>query len=161
MAIINTCKKAVELLIAAANVLQHLFLLAIRLYWGWAFHLAGCTKFEKIEGVTAFFQSLAIPFPETMAYLVASLECIGGLLLIFGLASRLISLPLAVTMAVALLTAHAEGALQLFSDPSKFVAQAPVTYLLASLTIFLFGPGRLSIDAAIKYLFTRKKKALQ
>lgn len=158
MALINACKRFYGALIAAASPLQHLFLLAVRLLFGWAFFLAGRSKFENIDKVAEFFSSLSIPYAEANAYLVASVECAGGICLLLGFASRLLSLPLTITMVVALLTAHITAAEEILREPPKFFAASPVIYLFASLTIFLFGPGRVSIDAAIKGLITRRSK---
>ncbi|MEM1283407.1 MAG: DoxX family protein [Chlamydiota bacterium] len=159
MALIRSITNFYEGIITVGNFLQHLFLLAIRLYWGWAFHLAGCQKFEDIEKVAGFFGSMGIPFPELNAYFVATLECVGGWCLIFGFASRLISLPLAITMAVALITAHAAGASEILNNPPKFLVELPVSYLLTSLTVFVFGPGWISIDFLIEKLIIKKSKS--
>ncbi|MCB1112389.1 MAG: DoxX family protein [Chlamydiales bacterium] len=129
---------------------QHLVLLAFRLYWGWGFHIAGCNKFDNIPAVSKFFAGLGIPLPEVNAYIVASIECVGAWCLILGFASRLISIPLAAIMFVALAIAHSEGFAQFFSNPDNFLSQAPVTYLMATLVIFSFGPGYLSIDYLIR-----------
>lgn len=158
MAVIRSITGFYEWIISIGNFFQHLFLLAVRLYWGWAFHLAGCQKFEDIEKVAGFFASMGIPFPEINAYLVATLECVGGWCLIFGFASRLVSIPMAITMAVALITAHSVGASEILSDPPKFLIELPVSYLVASLTVFVFGPGWISIDFLVESLIMKKSQ---
>ncbi len=89
-------------------------------------------------------------FPTLNAYLSSSVECFGSLLLIVGLASRLTAIPVAVTMAVAYLTADLEAVTNIFSDPDKFVKADPFPYFICALIVLVFGPGRLSIDALIK-----------
>ena len=126
--------------------LQTLFLLAVRLYWGWQFVQTGWGKLHNLAKVTAFFASLGIPFPGLNAPFVASLEFAGGILLILGLASRPIALLLAGNMLVAYLTADREALLAVFSDPGKFYGATPYTFLFASLLILLFGPGRIALD---------------
>lgn len=129
-------------------------LLLFRLYWGWSFVQAGWGKFGHIERTVGFFTEMGIPFATANVYFVASVETLGGLLLILGLASRVASLFLAATMVVALLTAHLDGFKQIFSDSSQFLSQAPVTYLMVTLIVLTFGAGGLSMDA-----FLCKQKA--
>ncbi len=148
-----------DILISVGNFTQHLLLLAFRLYWGYAFHVAGCAKFDNVEGIAQFFAGLGIPFPQLMVYIVATVECVGGWCLIFGFASRLVSIPLAITMLAALVTAHGEAAALFLSDPSKFLGEAPVTYLMASLVVLAFGPGWISMDFLLESSFFRKRGA--
>ena len=49
---------------------------------------------------------LGMPFPELMAFMAGWTEFLGGWLLLFGLFTRLIAVPLMVTMIVAATTAH-------------------------------------------------------
>lgn len=144
-----------EGLIAAGSHLQSLLLLAMRLYWGVNFFLSGWGKFQNIDKVIGFFKDLGIPFPEVNAYLTAGIECFGGLLLVIGLGSRLVAIPLAFTMVVALLTAHWSAVAHLWRDPDEFVRQAPFNFLLICLIIFAFGPGRFSLDAILEKYFHR------
>src|SRR5215468_10200529 len=88
-------------LVKAADFLQSPFLLVIRLYWGWKFLESGIGKFSHPDKVIAFFTDLNIPAPALNAYLNATLETVGGILLILGLASRLIAVPLVVNMVMA------------------------------------------------------------
>lgn len=137
-------------LVAVLTQLQHPFILIFRLYWGWQFFVSGRGKFGNIEMVSGFFRDLAIPLPLASAYLVATVEMVGGLLLLLGLGSRLAAIPLAVTMVVALLTAHREALLGLVSDPDKFMAQEPYPFLVAVLIVMIFGPGIFSLDCLIR-----------
>jgi putative oxidoreductase len=73
-------------------------------------------------------------------------ECLGGLLLLAGVASRITTIPLIGTMLVAYATAHRESVMHLFSNPDEFVTQAPFLFLFASLIVLIFGPGPLSLD---------------
>ena len=152
----HVLKNFYEGLIEAGTLFQHLFLLAIRLYWGYSFQSAGLHKLNSIRETASFFSAQHIPFPEATAYLVGGIEFIGGWLLILGLFTRLISIPLAITMIVALLTVHWAGTSQFFSNPSAFQIEAPVTYLLTALTLFCFGPGVISLDYAVKKLVLKK-----
>jgi putative oxidoreductase len=130
--------------------LQAVFLLGVRLYWGWQFTQTGWGKLHSLAKVTAYFASLGIPLPGLNAPFVAGLEFAGGLLLILGLGSRPIALLLTGDMLVAYLTADREALFAFFSDPGKFYAAAPYTFLFASIIVLLFGPGPFSLDHLLK-----------
>jgi putative oxidoreductase len=139
--------------------LSHPFLLVFRLYFGYQFFLAGKGKLANIEGVTRFFDSLGIPAPGFHAYFVGGLEMVGGLLLLVGLASRLIAIPLAFSMVVAYLTADKEAVSVLFSNPDLFLAADPYNFLLTSLLVVIFGPGLISLDAVVRKWVDKKTAA--
>jgi putative oxidoreductase len=121
---------------------------------GLRFFQAGWGKFGRLEDVGEFFAGLGIPAPEFHAALVASVETAGGLMLVFGLFSRLAAVPLAFNMVVAYLTAHTDEVKKLFTENwTEFLEAAPGPYLLASLLILCFGPGRLSIDALLRRIW--------
>ena len=146
-----------RLLIRVTNSLQSPFLLLIRAYWGWLFLQSGIGKFGHIDKVVAFFTDLGIPAPTLNAYFNASLETIGGILLILGLASRLICVPLLINMIVAYITADREAFTSFFSESGKFFGADPFPFLLVSLLILIFGPGKFSVDTWIAAY--RKKHA--
>jgi putative oxidoreductase len=142
----------------AMNVCQCPFLLAIRLYWGWQFWQAGWGKVHNIPHVTEYFASLGVPAPALNAYFISWLEVIGGILLAVGLLSRVTAFLLTSDMAVAFILGDREALHAIFSDPSKFYAASPYTFLFASLIILCFGPGKLSLDALIVW-YRRKRMA--
>ena len=135
-----------DLGLAAAVMLQPIFLLGVRLYWGWQFTMTGWGKLHNLAKVTEFFASLGIPFPGINAPFVASLECAGGILLILGLAGRPVALLLAGNMLVAYLTADREALAAILSDPGKFYGAAPFTFLFAAIIVLIYGAGALSLD---------------
>ncbi len=132
-----------------AGLLRDPFLLAVRLYWGWQFFATGKGKLLNLDKTTEFFTSLNLPLPKLNAIMAGGTECFGGLLLLIGLFSRFISVPLMFTMIVAYLTADFKAVQGIFEDPDSFVSAAPFQFLFASLLIFLFGPGKLSLDALL------------
>ena len=136
--------------------LQPVFLLIIRLYWGWQFFMTGKGKLGDIGKVTNFFQSLGIPFPHLNAYLAGCTECFGGLILLVGLGSRVTTLPLIVTMIVAYITASPDAVKNIFSKPDDFVTADPFLFLLTAVIVFLFGPGPLSLDGLIGYVLKKR-----
>jgi putative oxidoreductase len=148
-ALLRRAETAYGWFLKAADSLQSPFLLVIRVYWGWLFLQSGIGKFGHIDKVVSFFTDLGIPAPTLNAYFNASLETIGGILLLLGLAARLISVPLLVNMIVAYITADREALTSFFSESGKFFAADPFPFLLVSLLILIFGPGKLSLDHLI------------
>lgn len=137
--------------------LQSPFLLAVRLYWGWQFAQSGWGKLHSLGRVTDFFASLNIPFPHANAILVSNLEFFGGILLILGLGSRLIGMALSGNMLVAYITADREALGSILSDPGKFYAADPYTFLFASVLMLIFGAGLFSVDAILARVFDKPK----
>ena len=135
-----------SLLITGGNSLQSLFLLFVRLYWGWQFWQTGWGKLHRLPQVVEFFASLGIPAPALNAYFISGLECCGGILLAVGLGSRLLALLFTADMLVAYITSDRAALLSIFSKPDDFYAAAPYTFLVASLIILIFGPGRFALD---------------
>jgi len=154
-ALIKKAEVAYGWFLKTVNGLQSPFLFAIRVYWGWLFLQSGIGKFGHIDKVVSFFTDLGIPAPTLNAYFNASLETIGGILLILGLASRLIAVPLLINMIVAFITADREAFTSFFSESGKFFAADAFPFLLVSLLILMFGPGKFSVDTLV--LAYRKK----
>lgn len=140
-----------NLLVVGASYLQSPLLLAIRLYWGWSFFQTGMGKLKTHDQVTEFFTTLHIPMPGFNAWMAGATECFGGLLLMMGLASRLTAIPLIITMVVAYLTSEIDVVKNIFSEPDKFTGADPFLFLLASLLVFAFGPGAISLDRLIAW----------
>ena len=152
-------RRAYELLVTGANSLKSPVLLALRLYFFWQLFLTGEGKLSNIGKVSEFFASLHIPLPTLNAYFIGSLECFGSSLLIIGLGSRLLSLLIVISMAVAYLAADFEAVSSIFSDPDKFVKADPFPFLLTAVIVLVFGPGLFSIDALMKRILHRREKA--
>lgn len=146
--------KLYGLLVTCACSLQSLFLLMVRLYWGFQMMQTGWGKLHNLAKVTDFFASLGMPVPAVTAPLVVGLEFVGGILIMLGLGSRLIALLLTCDMLVAFIAADREALSSIFSDPDKFYAAAPYTFLIAFLIVLIFGPGRFSLDALWEHLRT-------
>lgn len=143
-------RKAYLVFANAAGSLRSPFLLAVRLYWGWQFCQTGWGKLHRLPQVAQFFASLGIPAPWLNAHFVTALELVGGILFAVGLAGRLIALPLTIDMIVAYLTADRQALLSIISDPGKFYNADPFTFLMASLVVLIFGPGKFSLDYLIE-----------
>lgn len=70
--------------------------LIVRLVVGITFLVHGLAKFQTIEGIAGWFQSIGLP--SFMAYAVTAIEIIGGIGLIIGLGTRVISVIIAALM---------------------------------------------------------------
>lgn len=148
--------KCRDRLVRIQEALQAPFLLAIRLYWGWQFLVTGKGKLANPGPVIEFFQGLGIPFPTFNVYLVGTTEFLGGLFLILGLGSRIVTISLTVMLIVAFLTADLEAVKAIFSDPDTFVKATPFPFLFAVLVVLLFGGGTFSVDRLIGRFFSAK-----
>lgn len=104
MAVLAPAHRFHEHLTRVTPWIQHVVALVTRVSLGWVFFESGRGKFGNLDGVTAYFTDLGIPFPALQAPFVATVEAVCGLLLIVGLGTRFAALMLAGTMAVALLT---------------------------------------------------------
>ena len=129
--------------------LHSVMLLAVRLYWGFQFAQTGWGKLHNLAKITVFFASLNIPFPGLTAPFVSALEFFGGVCLMLGLLSRPFALLLACSMFVAYWTADREALSAIFSDPGKFYAADPYTFLFASLMVLIFGSGFFAVDTLV------------
>ena len=105
----------------------------------------GWAKLNTLPQVTEYFAGLGIPLPGLNAAVVASTEFAGGILLLMGLGSRLVALPLAVTMVVAIITAKRDE----IAGWRSVLGFEEWSYLVMFLVIALAGPGPLSLDAVI------------
>lgn len=133
-------------IIAFGKLFRSPLLLILRLYFGITWFLTGLGKWKNLDSFIQYLDVLHIPYPALNAYLVATVETVGGLFLAIGLLSRLVSIPLAISMIVAYITAHTESVQKLFTDPQLFVSESPFNYLLTALLVLAFGPGIFSID---------------
>jgi putative oxidoreductase len=131
-----------SLLFVHRQALQSVALLLVRLSVGVVFAMTGWGKLHHLNDIIEFFRSLGIPAPELQAPFVSGLELVGGVLLILGLAARLVSLPLIGTMGVAMLTAKAAEVESLI-DVLGFIEWH---YLVFFAVVALMGPGQLSLD---------------
>ena len=120
----------------------------LRVAIGVTFFMHGWQKLFQmgIPGVAGFFGQMGIPAPMAAATLITLLELVGGALLIAGLFTRWVSIPLALDMLVAALLVHL---------PAGFFAPNGVELVFvlpggtAALALALAGPGTFALDRAI------------
>jgi len=149
----NTLKKLLGLhdrVFAIVSRLHSPFLLLVRLYWGWQLAESGWGKLHNLAKVTEFFGTLNLPMPAQMAVFISCVEFFGGILFALGLFSRMISLVLVINLLMAYITADREAFLSFLSNPDKFSAAAPYVFLVASLIVLIFGPGKFCVDYLLR-----------
>ena len=122
--------------------LRSVALLLGRLAVGLVFLSTGWGKVQNVAKVTQFFESLHIPMPGLNAVVVGWSELLCGGALVLGVMTRLATIPLVVSMIVAILTAK-RGDIHGFFD---LVAFEEFTYLVVLVMIAILGPGALAID---------------
>ena len=85
---------------------------------------------SHFEDTAAWFGNpdwgLGLPMPEVMTALAAGTELFGGFLLLIGLATRLVALPMMVTMLVAVFAVHLPNGWLAIADPSSWLANEQV-----------------------------------
>jgi uncharacterized membrane protein YphA (DoxX/SURF4 family) len=118
IALLNRFQDALE----ATQRLDFLGPLLLRLYLVPVFWMAGTHKLADIDATAAWFGNpdwgLGLPFPELLAWAAALTEAGGAILLLFGFAVRWISIPLIITMLVAIFAVHWPYGWQAIADPS-------------------------------------------
>lgn len=117
-------------------------LLLARLTIAYGFYNPAMQKWSDISSVAEWFGTLGIPFPTFNAYLVASTELMGVVLLVLGLFIRLISLPLIIIMMVAITTVHLSHGFS--AGDNGF--EIPLYYMLFLVIFASFGAGKFSLD---------------
>ena len=100
--------------------------LLLRLYLAPVLMQAGWNKKNHFQDTVAWFGNaewgLGLPLPEVMATLAVGAEFFGAILLLLGLATRLVAIPLMVTMLVAAVTVHWEQGWLAIADASSWLA---------------------------------------
>ena len=124
---------------------QSIPLLLLRLVLAYGFFVPAKMKWGNIDGIAQWFESLGYPLPTLNAYVAATTETLGVVLLTLGFATRLISIPLMFVMVIAILTVHMGNGF----DAGDNGFEIPLYYLLMLFTLFISGPGKYSIDSLL------------
>jgi putative oxidoreductase len=127
-------------------------LLLFRLILAVGFFQPAMMKLQNLSGVAEWFGSMNYPLPMVSASLSMVTEAGGILLLVLGLGTRLISIPMMFILVVASLTVHL---------PNGFPAgdngfEIPLYYFLMLFALMVYGSGRYSLD----YMLTRHRLVL-
>ncbi len=124
---------------------KDLSLLFLRLILAYGFYTPAMMKWANISGIGEWFASMGIPFPTLNAYLAATTEIGAVILLPLGLATRIISIPLIITMVVAIITVHMSNGFEAGNNGFEI----PLYYILMLFVLVVNGGGNYSIDNLI------------
>lgn len=137
-------------------------LLFIRLCFGWELFISGRGHLQNVDAMVQRFIQWNIPFPHLNVCISAYTEMIGGLLMLFGLLSRLSAVPLTINFVVAYLTASRDTIVHLLQGPDRlkaiddFTGDSAFFFLVAALVVLAFGPGKVSLDFILSRTIFRK-----
>jgi putative oxidoreductase len=145
MSITSTVLTLRRRLLKLTETLSGLAPLLIRITVAVVFVRTGWAKLSDLPRFTEYFASLGIPMPGINAAVAASVEFFGGILILVGLGARLVALPMAFTMVVAIITAKREEIQGVLS----IIGFEEFSYLVMFVTIVLIGAGPFSLDALI------------
>lgn len=123
--------------------------LPLRLILGGAMVAHGVSKFAGgIENTAGFFGSLGVPAPGLMAWIVALLETVGGLMLIVGAFTAVVSVLLIVNMLVAMFLVHWDAGFFFTNQPPGI--EVNLLFIAGLLALVLGGPGAYSVDRTME-----------
>lgn len=125
--------------------LKDIPLLLMRLILAYGFYGPAIMKLNDVGAIAEWFNSIGIPAPTLNAYLATYTEITGALFLLLGFATRFITIPLMVTMLVAIKTVHWQNGF----EASENGFEIPLYYIVMLITLFFSGPGKLSVDYLI------------
>ncbi|ASZ14996.1 DoxX family protein [Chitinophaga pendula] len=120
-------------------------LLLMRLILAYGFYGPATMKWKDIRSIADWFGSIGIPAPALNAYLAATTELLGVILLILGLGTRFIAVALIIVMIVAIKTVHWQNGFEAGDNGYEI----PLYYLIMLFTLFIYGPGKVSVDHLI------------
>lgn len=118
--------------------------LILRLALGITFLAHGRGKLKDPAGFAGFLRQIRVPAPLLSAWLVALLETAGAVLLILGIATRVLALGLAIDMLVALVTVRIKKAPFVSGQESGWDFE--FLLLASALALVFTGAGRFALD---------------
>ena len=116
--------------------------LLVRLFVGYFFFETGWGKIHSLDAFAERFAGWGIPHPYFNAVLSAYTELVGGALMVAGLLTRVVAIPLIINMLVAIVTVKFASV----SSVNDFVELDEPLYLLSFLWLMISGPGVVSLD---------------
>ncbi len=125
--------------------------LLMRVFLGYFFFESGWGKIHNLDTFTQRFTEWGIPMPAFNAALSAYTEFLGGGLIMLGLGTRLIAIPLVINMIVAIVSVKLKD---LEGINGFFELDEPL-YALGFFWLIFSGPGWVSLDRLIAKAFRR------
>ncbi len=128
-------------------------LLLMRFVLAYGFWGPAMMKWKNMESIIDWFDGMGMPFPALNAYLAATTELLGVVLLVLGLFTRLISIPLMIVMFVAIFTVHISNGFEAGNNGFEI----PLYYILMLFALLVFGAGKISLDFLIGHATISKQ----
>jgi putative oxidoreductase len=127
-------------------------ILLIRVLVGWVFLSEGVQKFLFPDSLgVGRFVKIGIPWPHVMAPFVGVVEIVCGALLLIGLLTRLVAVPLLIDIAVALYSTKIVTFAKNGFWSTLHEARTDVSMILGLIFLLLVGAGSLSLDARLAF----------
>ena len=117
-------------------------LLFVRFLLAYGFYHPALLKLRDINSVGQWFEGMNYPLPYLNAYLATGTEVAGVFLLFLGLGTRIITVPLIITMLVAITTVHWGNGF----DAGNNGSEIPLYYIAMLLVLLANGAGKISLD---------------
>jgi putative oxidoreductase len=130
--------------------LRDIPLLLFRLVLAVGWYEPAMMKLKNLSGVAEWFGSMNYPLPMISASISMITEVAGIVLLILGLGTRVIALPMMFIMVVATLTVHISNGFT--AGDNGF--EIPLYYFVMLFALVVYGSGKYSVD----YLVSRRSK---
>ena len=128
----------------------------LRVVVGFLFAAHGWQKYNEftIAGTQGAFTQMGVPAADLVAPVVATLELVGGIALVLGLATRPIAILLTLNMVGAIALVHAPAGIFVEAGGFELVLMLGAS----ALAVALIGPGKFSLD---NLMFGRNTSALR
>jgi putative oxidoreductase len=145
---------------------QSWYAIPLRLIVGYGFMQHGYAKLARgPESFTTILHALRMPAPALLAWVTIVVELLGGFAVLVGAFIPIASIPMVITLLVAIFTVHVPNGFSSIKLQSVDAAGAhfgqpgyetDVLYVAALIAILLGGSGRLALDRLLLRLFGAK-----
>ncbi len=131
---------------------EDVILLAGRIALGAIFVKSGIQKLMTLGAFAASLASRGLPQSATWAVIGATVECVGGILIVTGLKTRFASMLMILFVIVATAISHRYWE---FADAARRAQQSQffknLSIIGGFLLLFVSGPGRFSLDTLLRH----------
>jgi putative oxidoreductase len=151
-------------LVHYASNLQSVALLILRIGFGFGLSISGHAHLADVPTMVQRFTEWHVPLPTFNVYVSGITEATGGILLLLGLGTRLISIPLIINFIVAYATASRSEWVSFIAGPkhwggwSDIINDTAMPFFVAAWVMLAFGPGKISIDYLIRKMILRRER---
>jgi len=145
-------KRLVQFALLGSSDLEQYAILLVRVSIGLFFAISGANKLFVAGGTKPVYETLVkakVPFPKQTAYIVSSVEFLGGSLVALGFLASPARVALLIDMIVATLTSAVSTlpkGLSPLSWLDDFLYLPEVLYALFFIWLICSGPGKFSVD---------------